>query len=408
MFALHTSDGSPIDKRWAERSARNTPAVEIIQIKGASETHPALSPNDEFAGFEDKFEHLFGSGGVQSLIDKSFVRQALIDGVGFQEMIGANPFKYGIVAGADSHIAASVNEEFNYTGVHGNIDTRRDSPESARDRWPAKPRSSSALPAHRRLGPGEYPRGHLRRHQAQGDLRHLGPADPRAVLRRLGLREDLVKDKDFVKKAYAGGVPMGGDLPQAKPAKAPTFAVWALKDPDSGNLDRVQIIKGWYDKRGYGFEKIYDVAWSDGRKPDPKRQAAAGRQHGRHQEGDLHQHHRRHPAERGLDGSGLRSVAARGLLRARARDSDAALVDLRRRRWASSLPRKCRPPSRNAPGHHPSGIPRIRAWSKKAGLLSRPSGEIAVIMAMGLCTATFGSGIISGLRGCWPASCREG
>jgi hypothetical protein len=104
MFALHDSDGNPIDRRWARRSARNTPAVEIVQTKGASETHPALSPNDEFAGFESKFTHLLGSGGVLGLIDKSFVRNALIDGVGFQEMISANPYKYGIVAGADSHI----------------------------------------------------------------------------------------------------------------------------------------------------------------------------------------------------------------------------------------------------------------------------------------------------------------
>jgi hypothetical protein len=82
-----------------------------------------------------------------------------------------------------------------------------------------------------------------------------------------GYDENLHKDKDFVKKAYAGGVPMGGDLPKKpRSAKAPTFAVWALKDPNSGNLDRVQIIKGWYHN-GYPWERIYDVAWSDGRKP---------------------------------------------------------------------------------------------------------------------------------------------
>jgi hypothetical protein len=81
--------------------------------------------------------------------------------------------------------------------------------------------------------------------------------------------KDLDKDKSFVEKAYKGGVPMGGDLPK-KAGKAPTFAIWTMKDPESGNLDRVQIIKGWYDKRGYGFEKIYDVAWSDNRKPDEK------------------------------------------------------------------------------------------------------------------------------------------
>ena len=80
--------------------------------------------------------------------------------------------------------------------------------------------------------------------------------------------DKLVNDKKFVEKAYESGVPRGGDLPpKPKRAKAPTFAVWALKDPDSGNLDRVQIIKGWYDQRGYGFQKIYDVVWSDDREP---------------------------------------------------------------------------------------------------------------------------------------------
>ena len=85
-----------------------------------------------------------------------------------------------------------------------------------------------------------------------------------------GYPKGLHQDKKFVEKAYQGGVPMGQDLP-AKPsgAKAPTFAVWALKDPDSGNLDRVQVIKGWY-QNGYPQEKIYNVAWSDGRKLDPQ------------------------------------------------------------------------------------------------------------------------------------------
>jgi hypothetical protein len=84
-----------------------------------------------------------------------------------------------------------------------------------------------------------------------------------------GYPKDLVNDKNFVKKAYADGVPMGQDLPE-KSGKAPSFAVWAMKDPESGNLDRVQIVKGWYDQRGYGFEKIYDVVWSDGRVVDAK------------------------------------------------------------------------------------------------------------------------------------------
>jgi hypothetical protein len=86
-----------------------------------------------------------------------------------------------------------------------------------------------------------------------------------------GYSEDLTADPDFVQKGYDGGVPMGGDLPErASSAKAPTFAVWALKDPESGNLDRIQIIKGFVNKWNRPGEKIYDVALSDGRSVDPK------------------------------------------------------------------------------------------------------------------------------------------
>jgi hypothetical protein len=265
MFALHTSAGNPIDRRWAELSQRNSPLVEIAQTKGASETHPALSPNDEFAGFETKFTHLLGSGGVLGLIDKSFVRNALIDGVGFQEMLGVNPFKYGIVGGGDSHIAASVNEEFNYPGVHGNTDKTPEIRLASTGSVAGEPAIYFGTPAATGVWAPENTReaifDGLKRKETYGTSGTLirvrffgGWAYP----------DDLTSQDDFVAKAYEGGVPMGGDLP-AMPddAKAPTFAVWALKDPESGNLDRIQIVKGWYDKRGYGFQKIYDVIWSD-------------------------------------------------------------------------------------------------------------------------------------------------
>jgi len=272
MFALHTSDGAPIDKGWANRSTLNSPAVEIIQCKGASETHPALSPNDEFANFESEFKHLLGSGGVLGLIDKSFVRQALTTGVGFQEMIGSNPFKYGIVAGSDSHIAASANEEFNYPGVHGNIDHSPQMRLSGDSTVAGEPAIEFGTPG----ATGVWAPENTREAIFDGIKRKevYGTSGPLIRVRFFGgwdYPKGLVKDKNFVSKAYKAGVPMGGDL-SAKPAKAkaPTFAVWAMKDPESGNLDRVQIIKGWYDKRGYGFQKIYDVVWSDNRKPDPK------------------------------------------------------------------------------------------------------------------------------------------
>ena len=270
MFALHTSNGNPIDRRWAERSTRNTVAVEIAQTKGASETHPALSPNDEFAGFETKFTHLLGSGGVLGLLDKSYVRNALLDGVGFQEMLGANPFKYGIVGGGDSHIAASVNEEFNYPGVHGNTDKTPEIRLASTGSVAGEPAIYFGTPA----ATGVWAPENTREAIFDGIKRKetFGTSGTLIRVRFFGgwdYPKDLVNDKAFVRKAYEGGVPMGGDLTE-KPssAKAPTFAVWALKDPESGNLDRIQIIKGWYDKRGYGFQEIYDVAWSDGRKPD--------------------------------------------------------------------------------------------------------------------------------------------
>ncbi len=266
MFATRTSYGTQITKDWAERSTANTVAVEMGQTKGYSETIPALSPTDEFAGFETYFKHLLGSGGVTSKVDGSFVRQGLITGIGFQEMLGANPYKFGIVGGADSHDAASDNEEFNYTGVHGNTDktpeirlTSTGSVAGEAARFFSTPTTTAVwAPENTRRAIFEAIKA-KETYATSGTfirLRFFGGWDYPA---------DLVQDTDFVEKAYAGGVPMGGDMPPhpAKDfAKVPTFAFWALKDPNSANLDRIQIVKGWFE-RGYAFEKVYDVVWSE-------------------------------------------------------------------------------------------------------------------------------------------------
>jgi hypothetical protein len=271
MFAPTTSSGTGINTHWAKRSNLNTVATEIIQTKGASETHPALSPNDEFAGFETSYKHLLGSGGVVSKINNGYVRRALTDGIGFQEMIGANPFKYGIVSGADSHDGFSDNEEFNYEGVHGNTDSTPKIRLTSGTTVAGEPPKNFGTPGATGVWAPENTRTAI--FDAIKKKETFGTSGPLIRVRFFGgwsFDQGLVKDKDFVKKAYAGGVPMGGDLAK-KPAssKAPTFAVWALKDPESGNLDRVQIVKGWY-KAGHPWEKVYDVVWSDGRKPDAK------------------------------------------------------------------------------------------------------------------------------------------
>jgi hypothetical protein len=273
MFPTVNSYGAPINKAWIKRRALNEVAVEILQTKGQSDAHPALSPNDEFADFETGFKAMLGTGGVIGKIDNSYVRNALIDGVGWQESLGVNPHKFGIVAGADAHTSFSDNEEFNYTGVHGFNDYTPKARLSGAGQTAGEPAMVFGSPGATGVWAPENTRGEI--FDAIKNKETFGTSGPLIRVRFFGGWEypsDLHKDKDFVKKAYAGGVPMGGDLPARKGkdlAKAPTFAVWALKDPDSGNLDRIQIIKGWY-KNGYPWEKIYDVAWSDKRKPDPK------------------------------------------------------------------------------------------------------------------------------------------
>ena len=271
MFAPRNSDGMPIDKRYAERRASYEVATEIIQTKGSSDTHPALSPNDEFADFEP-YKHLIGSNPpVVARINYSFVREALINGIGYQEYLGANPFKLGIVAGADAHNGFSDNEEYNYSGVHGVTDMTAEIRLSGKGSTAGESALVFGTPGVTAVWADENTRegifdGIVRRES-------YGTSGPLIKLRFIGgwdFDANLDKDPDFVKKAYSNGVSMGGDLPK-KPssAKAPTFVVSVLKDPESGNLDRVQIIKGWYEN-GYPQEQVYDVAWSDDRKIDAK------------------------------------------------------------------------------------------------------------------------------------------
>jgi hypothetical protein len=269
MFAPRDSDGQQIDLAYAQRRAKYEIATEILQVKGQSDTHPALSPNDEFAGFEKQYMNLIGTNPpVRGRVEYSYVRQALINGVGYQEYLGANPFKFGIVAGADAHTAFSDNEEFNYSGAHGLVDATAKKRLSGAGQTAGEAAVNFGTPGATGVWAQENTREGI-----FGGIKNketYGTSGPLIRLRFFGgwdYGKDMNKDKDFVKKSYAGGVPMGQDLPKMKEgAKAPTLAVWALKDPDSGNLDRIQIIKGWY-QNGYPQEKIYDVAWSDKRKP---------------------------------------------------------------------------------------------------------------------------------------------
>jgi len=271
MFSPNKFLGGPMDTRYAMRQAANEPLFEICQTKGNSEAHPWLSPNDEFADFE-QFPSLI-SLGTPSAVKGGYYRQGLVVGMTLENKLGYNPYKMGVVAGGDVHSGYQGNEEWDWQGAHGTLD---DTP--AKRLNPAKNATgetgygvssagTTAVWADENTRAGIF--DGMKRKETYGTtgtlirLRFFGGWD---------FAKDIVESKDFPKNAYQSGVPMGTDL-LAPPAdtKAPTFAVQALKDPQSGNLDRVQIVKGWINPRtGYPAEKIYDVAWSDKRKPNPK------------------------------------------------------------------------------------------------------------------------------------------
>lgn len=260
--------GRPIDAAWAESRMRNERLIEMKQIKGQSETHPLLSPNDEFANYEI-ISFLIGlpeeSGRIPHIVG-SYARQALKDGLTMQDTRGYNPYKFGVVGGSDSHNTGAPYRQDSFYGGHGindgtietrmsghlftGMDVRYESPSGLSAIWAEENTRASLWDAMHRRETYATSGTRIR-------LRFFGG---------WGYDEGLLKGRDWVKAAYRGGVPMGGDLPPAK-AKAPTFVVWAVKDPTAGNLDRIQIVKGW-SVHGQSFEKVYDVAWSGDRRPD--------------------------------------------------------------------------------------------------------------------------------------------
>ncbi len=269
MFELVKFDGKPIDAQYNKTRAANEPLYEITQIKGTSETHPELSPNDEFANFE-QWDYTLSADAERPTHRKgSFARQALLDGLSQEAAGNGNPFKYGFIGDTDTHNAAASNEEFNYTGKFAFENDANDRMNGQKGQPPAQVQqirefSSGGLA-------GVWAEQNTREAIFDAMLRKetFGTSGPMIKVRFFAswdLTADDLKRPDFVKLAYAKGVPMGGDLKPAG-AKAPTFFVTAMKDLKSGNLDRIQIVKGWIDAAGKQHESIHDVVWSGDRKP---------------------------------------------------------------------------------------------------------------------------------------------
>ncbi len=266
MFPLEVdSTGRPIDEAWAQQRVNNEPLSEIHQLKGTSETHPLLSPNDEFANYEI-LNYLLGGEDRVPKVHGSYIREAYQNGLAMQDSRGHNPYKFGVVGASDSHNTASGYTQSDYFGGHGMLDA---TPEA---RLSGKKETGLSMDRLSTSGLGGVWAEENTREAIFAAMQRketFGTSGVRIKVRFFGgweFRPEILDDKMWLKTAYEKGVPMGGDLPVAK-AKAPTFIVWALKDPDDASLDRIQIIKGW-TKQGQIFERVYDVAWSGNRMPD--------------------------------------------------------------------------------------------------------------------------------------------
>ena len=268
MFQLTLADGSPMTADYAKRRAMHEPVVEATQIKGDSETHPFLSPNDEFASFGVKGWELgnlpLTHKTTPDMLAGNYIREALKRGISLEQKLGVNPYAFGLIGSTDSHTALATGDEDNFFGKHtGNepaikdraLHTQNLGTTSGRFGWHYLAGGYAAA----------WARGNTRAEIFDAFKRRevYATTGPRMVLRVFGGFDFTAKDwdGDWVRSGYKRGVPMGGELSDG--GKAPSFLISALKDPDGANLDRVQVVKGWVDAAGNMHEQVYDVVWSD-------------------------------------------------------------------------------------------------------------------------------------------------
>ncbi|HXT24044.1 MAG TPA: DUF3604 domain-containing protein [Candidatus Eisenbacteria bacterium] len=279
MFPLIESfTGKPIDREYAERREQWERLYEATQIKGDGETHPFLSPNDEFANFErwDKGNLDLGELKKSEMLEFEYARAALRNGLKLEKELGVNPYKFGMVGSTDSHTGLAAVEEDNFFGKTSTAEPSAGRAEHPFIKNPAHPGVvvmgwETSASGYAGVWATDNTREAL--WDAMQRKETYATTGPRMIVRFFASWDFVATDANTRSPAVVGyqkGVPMGGDLQQAPGGKSPTFLVAALKDPIGANLDRVQIIKGWLDAKGETHEKIYDVAWSGNRNPDSK------------------------------------------------------------------------------------------------------------------------------------------
>jgi len=275
MFPVKDSfTGETFDRSYAENRTRWEPLYEATQIKGDGETHPLLSPTDEFADYEtwDQGNLDLSVRKQDSMLQYEYARTALQTGLQLEQALGVNPYKFGMIGSTDSHTGLATAEEENFFGKHSGTEPgperyKHPMGETSNGRYESWDMVSSGLAA-------VWARENTREAIFDAMMRKetYATTGPRIGVRFFGgwdFSKEDVMTRLPANAGYTKGVPMGSDLPPAADGKAaPTFLVAALKDPLSGNLDRIQIVKGWVDSSGERQEKIYDVVWSGDRKPD--------------------------------------------------------------------------------------------------------------------------------------------
>ncbi len=281
MFDDKTLGGEPLTRDYAERRAFWEPLYEVTQIKGDGETHPALSPNDEFADYWRWDKGNFGWYGKKpDMLPREYARQALMRGLKYEAELGANPFKFGMLGSTDSHTSLATTREENSFGKSSPCE-----PGTGEDRYMAKVAGAVAsrdgsdptIRHYQSLASGLAGVWALEntREAIWDALKHrevYATTGTRITVRLFAgwdFAEKEVSRPDFAAQGYARGVPMGGDLNAAPEGAAPTLMVRALRDPDGANLDRIQIVKGWLEADGSLQEKVYDIAWAGDRAPRP-------------------------------------------------------------------------------------------------------------------------------------------
>ncbi len=275
MFPLIESfTGKPVDKAYAEQRAHWERLYETTQTKGDGETHPALSPNDEFANFERwDFGNLDASvPKTPDMLEFEYARSALRNGLKLGSDLGTNPYKFGMIGSTDAHTGLAAVEEDNF---FGKTTPQEPSPERLTATFVDNPKTNIKVMDWQVSGYAAVWAVDNTREALWDAMQRketYATTGSRMTVRFFGGWDFDAADAEGRNPGatgYAKGVPMGGDLKAAPQGKVPTFLVAALKDPISGNLDRYQIVKGWLDDKGETHEQVYDVAWGGDRKPGP-------------------------------------------------------------------------------------------------------------------------------------------